>query len=47
MKVDLTPDEIRLLIEALEHWDAYLRSQRRESDEVENLLKSLRVMLKK
>lgn len=38
MKVDLTEDEIRLLMEAAEHFDAYLHSQRRESDEVKALL---------
>jgi hypothetical protein len=47
MKVDLTEDEIRLLMEAVEHFDAHLHSQRRESDEVKALLRMLQKLLKK
>jgi hypothetical protein len=47
MKVDLNADEIRLLMEAVEHFDAYLHSQRRESDEVKVLLRMLQKLLKK
>jgi len=46
MKVELDPDEVRLLIDALSHWDAYLISQRRESDEVQALLRRLQRLLK-
>jgi hypothetical protein len=47
MQVDLTADEIRLLMESVEHFDAYLHSQRRESDEVKALLRMLQKLLKK
>ena len=46
MKVDLSEDEIRLLMESVEHFDAYLHSQRRESDEVKALLRMLQKLLK-
>jgi hypothetical protein len=47
MKVDLTEDEIRLLMESVEHFDAYLHSERLESDETKALLRMLQKLLKK
>jgi hypothetical protein len=37
-----TEDELKLIEDALEHYDAYLISQRRESDEVQALLRRVR-----
>jgi len=47
MKVDRSPEEIKIVVSALEHWEAYLKSQRRENDQVDDLLKALRVLPKK
>ena len=46
MKMDLTPDEIRLLLEAVEHYDSYLHSQGREHDDIKALLRTLQRLLK-
>jgi hypothetical protein len=37
-----TEDELKLIKEALDHYDAYLISQKRESDEVQALLRRVR-----
>ena len=47
MRVDLSPDEIHLLIEAVEHYDAYLRCEHREGHAYDELLKALRSLLRK
>jgi len=47
MKLEFTPDEIRLLMESVEHYEAYLHSQRRETDEIKALLRMLQRLLKK
>jgi hypothetical protein len=42
MKVELDEDELEAIIKAIEHYDAYLVSQRREDSQYLGLLKKLR-----
>jgi hypothetical protein len=46
MKPGLTADEIRMLLESVDHYEAYLRSQTRENDALTALTKKLRGALK-
>lgn len=47
VKVDLAEDEIRRLIDAVEHYEAYLHSQQRDESKYRELLTRLRKMLGK
>jgi hypothetical protein len=47
VKVDLDEDEIRRLIDAVEHYEAYLHSQQRDESKYRELLTKLRKMLGK
>jgi hypothetical protein len=47
VKVDLDEDEIRRLIDAVEHYEAYLHSQQRDEEKFRELLVRLRKMLGK
>lgn len=47
VKVDLDEDEIRRLIDAVDHYEAYLHSQQREEGKYRELLVRLRKMLGK
>jgi hypothetical protein len=47
VKIDLDEDEIRRLIEAVEHYEAYLHSQQRDEATFRELLLRLRKMLGK
>jgi hypothetical protein len=47
VKVDLDEDEIRRLIDAVEHYEAYLHSQQRDESKFRELLMRLRKMLGK
>ena len=47
VKVDLDEDEIRRLIDAVEHYEAYLHSQQRDETKSRELLVRLRQMLGK
>jgi hypothetical protein len=47
VKVDLDEDEIRRLIDAVEHYEAYLHSQQRDETKFRELLVRLRKMLGK
>ena len=46
MKVDFTMEELQLLIRAVEHYDAYLLSQKRPEAAYAELLKSLKRLAK-
>jgi len=46
MKVDFTPDEIRMLLEEVSHYNAYLHSLQRQSDDYTNVQRSLQRLLK-
>ena len=46
-KVDLDEDEIRRLIDAVEHYEAYMHSQQRDESKYRELLTRLRKMLGK
>ncbi len=47
VKVDLDEDEIRRLLDAVEHYEAYLHSQQRDEAKYRELLVRLRKMLGK
>jgi hypothetical protein len=47
VKVDLDEDEIRRLIDAVDHYEAYLHSQQRDEAKFRELLVRLRKMLGK
>ena len=47
VKVDLDEDEIRRLIDAVEHYEAYMHSQQRDESKFRELLTRLRKMLGK
>jgi hypothetical protein len=47
VKIDFDEDEIRRLIDAVEHYEAYLHSQQREEAKFRELLVRLRKMLGK
>jgi hypothetical protein len=47
VKIDLDEDEIRRLIDALDHYEAYLHSQQRDEAKYRELLVRLRKMLGK
>ena len=47
VKVDLDEDEIRRLIDAVDHYEAYLHSQQRDDAKFRDLLIRLRKMLEK
>lgn len=47
VKIDLDEDEIRRLIDALDHYEAYLHSQQRDEAKFRELLVRLRKMLGK
>jgi hypothetical protein len=47
VKIDLDEDEIRRLIDALDHYEAYLHSQQRDDAKFRELLVRLRKMLGK
>ena len=47
VKIDLDEDEIRRLIDAVEHYEAYLHSQQRDETKYRELLVRLRKMLGK
>jgi hypothetical protein len=47
VKIDLDEDEIRRLIDAVDHYEAYLHSQQRDESKVRELLVRLRKMLGK
>ena len=47
VKIDLDEDEIRRLIDAVEHYEAYLHSQQRDEEKFRELLLRLRKMLGK
>jgi hypothetical protein len=47
VKIDLDDDEIRRLIAAVDHYEAYLRSQQRDEEKFRYLLVRLRKMLGK
>ena len=47
VKIDLDEDEIRRLIDAVEHYEAYLHSQQRDEAKFRELLLRLRKMLGK
>ena len=46
-KIDLDEDEIRRLIDAVDHYGAYLHSQQRDEEKFRELLVRLRKMLGK
>jgi hypothetical protein len=47
VKIDLDEDEIRRLIDAVEHYEAHLHSQQRDETKFRELLVRLRKMLGK
>ena len=47
VKIDLDEDEIRRLIDAVDHYEAYLHSQQRDEEKFRELLVRLRKMLGK
>ena len=47
MKVDPDEDEIRRLIDAVDHYEPYLHSQQRDEEKFRELLVRLRTMLGK
>ena len=47
VKIDLDEDEIRRLIDAVDHYEAYLHSQQRDDEKVRELLVRLRKILGK
>ena len=47
VKIDLDEDEIRRLIDAVDHYEAYLHSQQRDEGKYRDLLVRLRKMLGK
>ena len=47
VKIDLDEDEIRRLIDAVDHYEAYLHSQQRDDGKFRDLLVRLRKMLGK
>jgi hypothetical protein len=47
VKIDLDEDEIRRLIDAVDHYEAYLHSQQRDDAKFRELLVRLRKMLGK
>jgi hypothetical protein len=47
VKIDLDEDEIRRLIDAVDHYEAYLHSQQRDEAKFRELLMRLRKMLGK
>jgi hypothetical protein len=47
VKIDLDEDEIRRLLDAVEHYEAYLHSQQRDEAKFRELLVRLRKMLGK
>ena len=47
VKIDLDEDEIRRLIDAVDHYEAYLHSQQRDDTKFRELLVRLRKMLGK
>jgi hypothetical protein len=47
VKIDLDEDEIRRLIDAVDHYEAYLHSQQRDEAKFRELLVRLREMLGK
>ena len=47
LKIDLDEDEIRRLIDAVDHYEAYLHSQQRDEANFRELLVRLRKMLGK
>jgi hypothetical protein len=47
VKFDLDEDEIRRLIDAVEHYEAYLHSQQRDEEKFRELLLRLRKLLGK
>jgi hypothetical protein len=47
VKIDLDEDEIRRLIDAVDHYEAYLHSQQRDEAKFRELIVRLRKMLGK
>lgn len=47
VKIDLDEDEIRRLIDAVDHYEAYLHSQQRDETKFRDLLVRLRKVLGK
>jgi hypothetical protein len=47
MKIDVTEDDLRRLIESVDHYDAYLHSQKRDDEKYRDLLRRLRGLLGK
>jgi hypothetical protein len=47
VKIDLDEDEIRRLIDAVDHYEAYLHSQQRDEEKFRELLVRLRKLLGK
>jgi len=47
VKIDLDEDEIRRLVDAVDHYEAYLHSQQRDEEKFRELLVRLRKMLGK
>jgi hypothetical protein len=47
VKIDLDEDEIRRLIDAVDHYEMYLHSQQRDEEKFRELLVRLRKMLRK
>ena len=47
VKIELDEDEIRQLLDAVEHYEAYLHSQQRDETKFRELLVRLRKMLGK
>ena len=47
VKIDLDEDEIRRLIDAVDHYEAYLHSQQRDEEKFRELLVRLRKLLAK
>jgi len=47
VKIDLDEDEIRQLIDAVDHYEAYLHSQQRDKEKFRDLLVRLRKLLGK
>jgi hypothetical protein len=45
VKIDLDEDDIRRLIDAVDHYEAYLHSQQRDEEKFRDLLMRLRKML--
>jgi hypothetical protein len=47
MKIDVSEDDLRRLIESTDHYDAHLHSQQRDDEKYRDLLRRLRGLLGK